>query len=465
MKVNEKHSHRGVPTADDLEAGDCKMKHDENLSLWRIDDLPRNPPLKNDIEVDVAVIGAGYTGLSSAYHIKKLQPDREVVVLEAEGAGHGASGRNGGMCLNQPSIDYMAMVHPKSHKLTYDATAQCIKEIAELMKAQGFGADIRFSGSLMTNLDEKGVEKSRDYAKRAESMGIPIEYWDRDRITHEIGTTAYAGGLYDPNAAEVNPMKMVLALKRAAEDLGVVVYESSPILKICEGRPVRLLVGGNGGENHTVSANAVVLGTDGYTTKLGFFKNRVIVTHTEMAATTKLEEGTLSRIGWSSRVPFHDDHVYLFHFGTTKDGRITIGAGNAEYFFNDSITYKKNLDKRRKALKKELVRIYPALKDVVFEYVWSGVMSFSLDMSQSVGVTGKNKNIYYGLGYAGHGVSLAFLFGKVIADILSGRGDEWKQMPFYQNRYPSYLPPEPLRYLAVKTYMSYLRFLDRARGR
>jgi glycine/D-amino acid oxidase-like deaminating enzyme len=441
------------------------MKLDENVSLWKVDNLPRNPSLKKDIKVDVAVIGAGYTGLSSAYHIKKLQPGKEVVVLEAGGAGQGASGRNGGMCLNQPSIDYMAMVHPESHKLTYDATAQCIKEIAELMKAQGFGADIRFSGSLMTNLDKMGVERSRDYAKKAESMGIPIEYWDRDRIAREIGTTAYAGGLYDPNAAELNPMKMVLALKKAAEALGVVVYENSPVIRITEGRPARLLVGEDDGESHTVSADALVLGTDGYTTGLGFFRNRIIVAHTEVAATRKLEEGTFSRIGWNSRIPFHDDHIYLFHFGTTEDGRITIGAGNSEYFFNDSITYRKDLDRRRQALKKELIRIYPALKDVEFEYVWSGVMSFSLDMAQSVGVTGKNKNIYYGLGYAGHGVSLAFLFGKVIADILSGRGDEWKQMPFYQHRFPPYIPPEPLRYLAVKSYMGYLRFRDRARGR
>jgi gamma-glutamylputrescine oxidase len=465
MKVNERHLRRALPAAAGLNAGDCTMKLDENLSLWKIDNLPRNPSLKNDIKVDVAVIGAGYTGLSSAYHIKKLQPDKEVVVLEAEGAGHGASGRNGGMCLNQPSIDYMTMAHPKSHKLTYDATAQCIKEIAELMRSQGFGADIRLSGSLMANVDKKGLERSKDYAKKAKSMGIPIECWDRDRIAQEIGTTAYAGGLYDPNAAELNPMKMVLALKRAAENLGVVIYENSPVLKINEGRPVGLLTRGDDGENHTVSADAVVLGTNGYTTKLGFFRNSVIVAHTEIAATTKLEEGTFSRIHWNSRIPFHDDHVYLYHFGTTEDGRITIGAGNAEYFFDDSITYKKDLDKRRKALKTELVRIYPALKDVEFEYVWSGVMSLSLDMSQSVGVTGKNKSIYYGLGYAGHGVSLAFLFGKVIADIISGRGDGWRQMPFYQNRLPPYLPPEPMRYLAVKTYMGYLRLRDLARGK
>jgi glycine/D-amino acid oxidase-like deaminating enzyme len=440
------------------------MRPDENASLWAIDRVPRNPSLGSDAKVDVAVIGAGYTGLSSAYHIKRLMPDKQVVVLESEGAGHGASGRNGGMCLNQASIDYMSMVHPETHRLTYDATAQSIREIADLMKAHGFGSCIRLCGSLSANLDEKGVKKSKDYVAKAAELGVPIEYWDGSRVAQEIGTKVYAGGLYDPNTAEVDPMKLVLALKKAAESLGVIVYEGTPVLDINEGRPVRLRVGRNNAESHTVSADAVVLGTDGYTTKLGFFRNRVTATHTEMAATTELKPDVLSEIGWATRTPFHDDHIYLYHLGTTEDNRITIGAGNAEYFFNDSLTYRKDLDKRRVALKKELVRIYPALKDVEFEYVWSGLMSFSLDMSQSVGVTGKNKNIYYGIGYAGHGVSLAFLFGKVIADMYAGRADEWKLMPFYQNNLPPYIPPEPLRYIAVKSYMSYLRFLDLMRG-
>jgi glycine/D-amino acid oxidase-like deaminating enzyme len=448
----------------DIMVRGSRMRLDENNSLWGRDHVPRNPPLKTDLKVDVAVIGAGYTGLSSAYHVKKVMPDKEVVVLEAEGAGHGASGRNGGMCLNQPSIDYMSMVHPESHKLTYDATAQSIREIVDLMKAQGFGPYIRIGGSLSANLDEKGVRKSKDYAAKAAALGLPIEFWDGDRVAQEIGTKVYAGGLFDPNAAEVEPMKLVLALKKAAEGLGVVVYENTPVRGISEGRPVRLHVGRSDAEDHTVSAAAVVLGTDGYSSKLGFFGNRLIATHTEMAATAKLREEVFSEIGWATRTPFHDDRIYLYHLGTTEDNRITIGAGNAEYFFNDSVTYKKSLDKRRKALKKELVRIYPSLKDVEFEYLWSGLMSFSLDMSQSVGVTGKNKNLYYGIGYAGHGVSLAFLFGKVIADMYAGRTDEWKRTPFYQNNLPSYLPPEPLRYVAVKTYMSYLRLLDFARG-
>lgn len=441
------------------------MGEDENLSLWKNDSAPRNPSLANDIKVDVAVIGAGYTGLSAAYHMKRLRPDEVVVVLEAKCAGHGASGRNGGMCLNQASIDYMSMVHPETHKLTYDATAQSIKEISELMKARGFGSFIRSSGSLLVNLNDKGIKKSRDYVGKASSIGVPVEFWDRRRVAKEIGTEVYAGGLYDPSAAEVEPMKMVQALKKTAESIGVLVYESSPVLRVDEGKPLLLLVKGADGEHHTVTAGTVVLGTDGYSSKLGFFKNKIVVSHTEMAATEVLEKNTISELGWASRLPFHDDHIYLYHLGTTEDNRITIGAGNAEYFFNDSLIYRKDLDKRRKALQRELVRIYPALKGVEFEFVWSGVMTFSLDMAQSVGVMGKNRNIYYGIGYAGHGVSLAFLFGKVIADIYVGRDNEWKRMPFYQNRLPPYLPPEPLKYVAVKSYMGYLRILDMIRSR
>lgn len=136
-----------------------------------------------------------------------------------------------------------------------------------------------------------------------------------------------------------------------------------------------------------------------------------------------------------------------------------------EYFFDDSLIYKKDLEKRRRALQRELVRIYPAMKGVEFEYVWSGILTFSFNMDQSVGVFGKNGNMYYGIGYAGHGVTLAYLFGKVIADIHAGRDSAWRGMPFYQNRLPSYLPPEPLRYVAVKSYMGYLRIRDAIRSR
>jgi len=436
------------------------MMERDNICLWSVEGLPTNPPLSCNLEVDVAVIGAGYTGLSAAYHMKKLLPETEVIVLEAERVGHGASGRNGGMCLNQPSMDYMSMARPETHRLTYDATASSIKDIAELMKTEGFGSGFRFTGSLLTNHNETGVRKSREYARSAARIGVPIEFWNRNTLAERIGTTVYAGGLFDPNAAEVNPMRFVNALRKAVENLGVRVYERSPLLAIENGEPLILSVMGFEGRQFSVTAKAVVLGTNGYTTKLGFFKSSLVVAHVEMAATKELEGDTISKLGWASRIPFHDDRIYLHHLGVTEDNRIMIGGGNVEYFFNDGLRYTKNLDKRRRALKRELVRIYPRLKDAEFEYAWTGIISFASDMSQSVGVTGEDSNIFYGIGYAGHGVSLAFLFGRVIADMYAGDGDKWKRMPFYQRGLPRHLPPEPLRYLVINGYERHLRLKD-----
>ena len=436
------------------------MTSDLNRSLWAREPLPRSAPLNSDLEIDVAVIGAGYTGLSSAYHMKRLFPNRRVVVFEAKCAGNGGSGRNGGMCLTQPSIDYMSMIHPDTHKLTYEATAQCIRELVGLMQARGYGSDIGQHGSLMTNIGERGAEKSREYAKKAGSLGIPIEYWDRARISEEIGTSVYAGGLFDPNASEADPMKIVRALKEAAEGLGVVVYEDSPVVEINEGKPIRLLVKGEAGEIHKVTAGALVLGTDAYSSKVGYFAKNIVVLHTELAATKPIGKEGFEKIGWTSRIPFHDDRFFLYHLGSTKDYRITIGAGNVEYFFNDSVVYNKDYGPRERALKKELMRIFPSLGEPEFEYVWSGALSFSPDTSQSVGVIGRDRNIFYGTSYTGHGVTLAFLFGKIIADMYAGKDGQWKAMPFYQNALPRYLPPEPFRYLFVKGYLKYLRFMD-----
>ena len=435
---------------------------DENRSLWAKDAPPRNPSLESDLDVDVAVIGAGYTGLSSAYHMKMLHPNEKVAVFEAKSAGHGGSGRNGGMLLTQPAIEYMAMIHPETHKLTYDATARCIKELVDLMKGHGYGSYVEQHGSLMANFRESHAARSREYAKKANALGIPVEFWESERVKKEIGSSVYAGGLFDPSAAEADPMKLVQALKAAAESVGAVVYEDSPVVEITEGKPLHLVVKGKDGAMHKVSAGALVLATDAYSSKIGYFAKNIVVLHTELAATKPIGKEGFERIGWNSRIPFHDDRFFLYHLGSTKDNRITIGAGNVEYFFNDSVVYNKDYGPRERALKKELMRIFPSLGEPEFEYVWSGALSFSPDTSQSVGVIGKDRNIFYGTSYTGHGVTLAFLFGKIIADMYAGKDSQWKAMPFYQNTLPRYLPPEPFRYLFVKGYLRYLRFRDSA---
>jgi gamma-glutamylputrescine oxidase len=434
-----------------------RMIFDDNTSPWVLDQPAKNAPLTEDLDVDVAVIGGGYTGLSAAYHLLQRYPERTVALFEAKGVGHGASGRNGGMILPQPCNEYMQVyTDTQTHKLTYEATVDNLNQLARLIEAQEIDCELERNGVLLVIVKEAHVDKYRRYVDEARSMGIPVEFWDRKRTSEQIGSDVYFASLFDPNGGEVHPMKLIRSLKKAAEGAGTHIYEDSPVLEIEEGEVLRLVVGEG---RHTVRAGAVVLGTNGYTSKLGFFKNYVLAIHTPMALTPTLPESTFAEIGWNRRLAYSDTYNILYHLSRTSDNRILIGSGHVDYFFNNGIVYRGNLDEMRILLMRELERIYPRLSGMEFEYVWTGVLGFSLDFSQSVGVTGKHKNIYYGLAYAGHGVNLATLFGRIIADLYAGEQDRWRDMPFLNHRFIP-LPPEPLKWVGVQANIAYFSYMD-----
>jgi glycine/D-amino acid oxidase-like deaminating enzyme len=223
-----------------------------------------------------------------------------------------------------------------------------------------------------------------------------------------------------------------------------------------QGEIIQLVVGEG---KHTVKARAAVLATNGYTSKLGFFRNSVSAIHTPMALTPPLSESDFAEIGWNNRIAFSDTYNLLYHLGITPDNRILIGSGHVDYYFNNGVIFRGDENEIRNFLRKELTRIYPGLSGIDFEYFWTGVLGVSLDASPSVGVRGRHKNIYYGLAYIGHGVNLAPLLGKIIADMYAGEGRKWKTMPFYNHRFVP-LPPEPLRWVAVRGNIGYYKLVD-----
>jgi glycine/D-amino acid oxidase-like deaminating enzyme len=440
-----------------------KMEFDENTSLWVLYQPPKNPPLNEDIDVDVAVIGGGYTGLSAAYHLMQRFPSKSVAVFEARGVGHGASGRNGGMLLPQTPNEYMQVYsNPQTHRLIYDTTLKNMDDLTELVKTQDIDPDIRRNGVLLVIVKESQVEGYRKYAEQAKSLDIPVEFWDREHTREEIGTGVYYGSLYDPSAGEVHPMKLAYALKQVAEAAGAHIYEDSPVLEIQEGETIRLLVGEG---KHHVAAKAVVLATNGYTSKLGYFENQVIPVHTPMAVTPRLPESVFADIGWINPIAYSDTYTILYHLSRTPDNRILIGSGYVNYFFNNGVINRDDIRRLGAHLQRELIRIYPGLREIatggssLFEYIWTGVLGFSLDFSQSVGIMGAHGNIYYGLCYVGHGINLSTLFGRIIADLYAGEETRWKGMPFLNHRFIP-LPPEPLKWAGVQLTKEYYKITD-----
>jgi len=300
------------------------------------------------------------------------------------------------------------------------------------------------------------VEGYRKYSEHATSLGIPIEFWDKQRTKREIGTDVYYASLFDPNSGEVNPMKLIQVLKKAAEGAGAHIYEDNPVFEIEEGETNLLTVGE---KKFKVRAKAIVLATNGYTSKLGYFKNSVFPIHTPMALTPPLPDSTFAKIGWSNPIGFSDTYNILYHVSRTPDNRILIGSGHVEYYFNNGVIFEGDAAQNKALLLRELTRIYPALSGVDFEYFWTGILGFSLDFSQSVGVMGKHRNIFYGLAYAGHGINLSTLFGRIIADLYAGNGNKWEEMPFLNHHFIP-LPPEPLKWVGIQANIAYYRMLD-----
>jgi len=158
-------------------------------------------------------------------------------------------------------------------------------------------------------------------------------------------------------------------------------------------------------------------------------------------------------------VPFNDSRTEVFYLGLTEDNRIHIGGGSPSYFFNSGTGDGSDAASHFAQLQRELVRIYPRLAGVNFETGWDGVVDWSLDEAPSVGCTGRNKNIFHGLGYSGHGVNLTSVFGKIIADLEAGREEPWKQYPFV-NASLEYVPNEPFRWLGVQAGLAWYRLSE-----
>jgi len=427
-----------------------------NHSYWARSQSTPNLPLTADISVDVAVLGGGFTGLSSAYYIRRVSPHKRVVVLEAKGCGNGASGRNGAMVLTMTADRFMAFSsNPSIDKQIYDLTAQNIRELFKLSIATGIDCDLEKNGALQVLSTPDDVRAAQAYVKKARTLGMPVEFWGKQQLVTAIGTDLYEGAFYDPSGGHVHPMKLVRVFKRAAEAVGVQIYENTTVADIEEG-PEHVLHTADG---RTVKAKSLVLATNAFTSRLGYFHNSVLPVYEYVAVTPPLSEQQLAAIGWKQRVPFNDSRTTVYYLGLTPDNRIHIGGGRPSYFFNGGSGDSANAASHFLQLRQELIRIYSKLTDVEFDVGWDGVVDWSLNAAPSVGRTGRHNNVFYALGYSGHGVNLSSVFGRIIADLEAGREELWRQYPFL-NASLDYVPNEPFRWLAAKAGLAWYRLSE-----
>jgi glycine/D-amino acid oxidase-like deaminating enzyme len=403
--------------------------YDENSSYWS-QFLPAiNSSLDSNIEVDVAVIGGGFTGLSAAYHIKKSNPALKVILLEAKRIGNGASGRNGGLVLAMTYSEggfYMGE-NKEYHKEIYDITVQSMKHIKQLTESSGINPGYILNGQCLGIFNPDNIECSRNYVIAAQKLGMPIEYWEKEKAISMLGAPDLLGAVYDPNGGMVNPGLLVASLKKLAEDAGVIIYENSPVRGYTEGEIITLPVVVKN-KTFEVKAKNIVIAANAYAAAtLGFLKHDIVPCHTQVAVTEPLTEKQIEQIGWKNNISWYDDQFVgkdadaTFHMIITKDRRIVIGGGSVEYNYDDGLLYPGNLKKIEAQISKRLVQLYPSLKGIKIEKTWDGIICETKSKGERIGITGKNKNIYYALGYnGGQGVNVAFLFGELVSKLYNG---------------------------------------------
>jgi glycine/D-amino acid oxidase-like deaminating enzyme len=408
-------------------------------------------PLAADLDADVAVVGAGYTGLSAALALRA--EGMSVVVLEQAIAGFGASGRNAGHLTPTIGKDLptLARLYGKERGRALIALVQtAITHVERTIAERTIACHYEPVGNVMAAVHPRQHYALERAADAARTLGLDGALLAADEMRGRGIPPAFTRGFLLRRGGILDPGRYVRGLAAAATAAGVRLHERTPVVRIEDGAP--LVVHTAGGR---VRARLVVLATNAYTPALGFLGRRVARLHVYLFATAPLTGAQLGALDWRGHEGIYTAHEMLESYRLTSDGRIVGGAKTVRYAYgggalaDDPTTFTR--------LEAVFRARFPALAALPIEHRWGGPIAFALDFLPVVGRLGRHGTIYYGAGYAGHGIALASYAGTMIADLVLGRDGAGRAL----SRWVPPLPPEPLRWLVVKGLTGVLGAIDR----
>jgi glycine/D-amino acid oxidase-like deaminating enzyme len=420
------------------------------------------PPLPAGLEVDVAVVGAGFTGLWTAYYLKRADPSLEIAVLERELAGYGASGRNGGWVsgyFSGPARAYERSGGAEGFAALQRAMFETVDEVGRVLAAEDIDADFLKGGQLSVALN--GAQARRLAVEVASSrqhgLGeLDLRTLSDTELAERVRVAGARSAAFTPHVARVHPAKLVRGLAAAVERLGVTIYERTPVLEI---RPHAALTPAG-----RVSARWVVRATEGYTAGLPGLHRALVPMNSSMIITEPLPAQTWEQIGWSGSEALSDAaHVYVY-LQRTEDGRIAIGGRGAPYRFGSRTDRAGETAAATVAsLRAKLFEMFPATAGAAIDHAWSGVLGVPRDWCISLDADPRTGLAWAG-GYVGEGVATASLAGRTLRDLLLGERSELTRLPWV-GRAPRRWEPEPLRWAAIHAVYALYRRADRAERR
>jgi glycine/D-amino acid oxidase-like deaminating enzyme len=437
------------------------------LSLWW-DQLPEDeassvrPALGGDLDADVVIVGAGYTGLWTAYYLASADPSLRVVVLEKEVAGFGASGRNGGWCsaLFPASMAKIARESTREQAVAMEHAMQgTVDEVGRVVAAEGIDCRWAKGGSVYLARTALQLERAREEVQEWASWGFGDEHYrllGAAEARERLGATDVLGGVYTPHCAAIQPAMLARGLAHAVDRLGVTVYEGTEVTGISQGQATTT--------RGTVRAPFIIRATEGYTATIPGFRRDVAPVYSLMLATEPLPDSVWDQIGLRERETFNDLRHLIIYGQRTADGRFAFGGRGAPYHYASEIKAEHDREPEvYRDLWRVLTDLFPVLRDHAVTHTWGGPLGVPRDWFASVGLD-ESTGIGWAGGYVGDGVGTTNLAGRTLADLVLRRSTELTSLPWVGHRSPRW-EPEPLRWIGTNLGLRLMSSADAAEAR
>ncbi len=418
--------------------------HNGGVSFWwQQVGLPTpTDRLDGDVTCDVAIVGAGLTGLWTAYYLHRADPTLEIRLVEAEFAGFGASGRNGGWLSSELAGSpraYAEVAGEQGVEALRQALRGSVHEVIAVADLEGIDADIVLSGVLH-------VARSQAQAER---LGGELS---AAQVAERIKVAGAVSGHVDPDCARVHPAKLVAGVARVVRERGVRIHEDTRAVRIEPGAVVT--------DRGTVRAPVVLRCLEGFTAGLAGHRREWLPMNSAIVATAPLTDAQWAEIGWSGEELLGDEaHAYCYA-QRTADGRIAMGGRGVPYRFGSRTDVDgRTQDATIESLRATLTALFPSLADVQIDHAWCGVLGVPRDWSASVSFDPATGLGHAG-GYVGSGLTATNLAGRTLRDLVLGEDTELTRLPWTNHRVRRW-EPEPLRWVGVHALYRLYRAADR----
>jgi len=413
------------------------------------------PALQGECSTDICIVGGGYTGLWTAILTKQQNPSLDIAILEADLCGAGASGRNGG-CLLTWSAKFLTLrrLFGESEAVRLvRASEAAVGHIADFCRAHQVEAELRMDGTLYTATNLAQIGTLEPVIAALQSCGMDSYFpLPAPEVARRSGSAKNLAGVFSPHAATVQPAKLVRGLRRVALQMGIRVFEHSPMLGLSLGQPARVQTPAG-----VMVANKLVLATNAWMASMfAQFERSIAIVSSDMVITEPCPDRLLAT-GLSDGVSVLDSRTFVYYYRSTPDGRLMLGKGGNTFAYGGRIgpTY----DQRsayQTGLTDALLSFFPSLGPVPITTSWTGPSDRSVTGFPFFGRLNGAPHVFYGFGYSGSGVGPCYMGGQILSSLLLEQDNAWTRSPLTHGPRGQF-PPEPIRYLGSNLVRNAIR--------